>query len=255
VGLNKPQPQPTRPLREADVSVKPVEQAGWGLERFEDTAARAQEALDTQVLEQLRAELQPRLQAEVAALKAQAREKGYAEGFEAGRKEGYEAGYAQGKAAAEERMSAREAAWQAQAESLLRTLHNPLTDLDDALANVLADLVTRSVAAFVQSDPVLERAWLATSLKEVLQTLRQQDASIDIYVPHGERTSVDGLLAPHADFLTLHEDPELEPGHYRVVQGASEVHLNMMTALDNYIEQLRKQLVQHVKETSEVAER
>ncbi len=253
MAVEKPHPQPTRPLRDASIQAKPVEQLGWGLERFEDTNAQAQQQLDAQVLEQMRAELQPRLDKELAALKARAHEEGYAAGFETGKQAGYEAGHAEGKAAAEAAMAAEQTAWQAQAEAVLTALQHPFSDLDETLADTLADVVVRSVATFMHSDPQLERAWLAASLRQVVQALQQQSARIEIYVPLGEQPTVQALMGPLAEHCIFREDPELAAGEYRVVQDASTVTLNMKEALDAYLEHLRTQLTHHVKDTTESA--
>ncbi|SIN96315.1 Flagellar biosynthesis/type III secretory pathway protein FliH [Sulfurivirga caldicuralii] len=247
--LKKPQPQPTRPLRAPADAVKPVDQADWGLERFAQTEARLQAQLDAQLLEQMRAELKPRLDKELAQLKGKAREEGYRAGFEAGRKAGYEKGYAQGRAAAAEEAAVQQASWQRETEALLTALNQPLSDLDERLADTLAEVVTRSVATFLQSDPQLEQTWLRTTLQKVVHTLQQQRAGVEIYVPAGAQTRIAELLGPLADHCTLYEDPELPSDHYRVTQDASEVTLNLATALDGYLEALRSQLAHHVKDT------
>lgn len=249
MALKKPQPQPTRPLRAPADAVKPLEQAPWGLERFEETEARVQDQLDAQLLEQMRAELHPRLEEELAQLKAEARDAGYQAGFEAGQKAGYEKGYAEGWAAAVEEAAAQQAGWQREADAMLAALNQPLSDLDERLADTLAEVVTRSVATFVQSEPQLEQAWLQTTLQKVVHALQQQRAGVEIYVPSGAQTRIAELLGSLADHCTLHEDPELPSDHYRVVQDASEVTLNLTTALDSYLESLRSQLAHHVKDT------
>ncbi len=248
-------PQPTRPLRDAAVEAKPVEQVGWGLERFDTAAEREQDALEAHVLEQMREALQPRLEKELAELRTQAQKEGYAAGLEAGKRSGYEAGFAQGRAEAEEKMAAQQAQWHAQAAALLQALQSPLSDLDETVADALAEVVVRSVAAFVQTDPRLAHDWLVASLRQVLQVFQQQRAAIEIQVPRGERDTVQALLGDLAESCTVSENPELEAGHYRVVQDASEVSLNLQAALDEYLEQLRGQLTHHVKDISEHPER
>ncbi len=235
--------RPVKPL--AGEKVTP--QAVWTLEKFTEQAARAAEALDEQVLAQMRAELQPRLDAEIAQLKeavrAEAHASGYEAGFEEGRAAGHAAGYEVGLAEARSEIERlREAAG-----TLISALEKPLDAWDEALTRLVMDIIQESLRRFLVADTVARAELMRRQLMSVLREMN--DRSVPVTVQAHPQTKA--LLSDRLDLpLQWREDETFPPEQVVVHQDVSQVVIDWQRMLDQYLNDLAQALREQDDEPS-----
>ncbi len=169
---------------------------------------------------------------QVEKIQKQAYQEGLAlgkkEGLKKGKKEGYEFGVKQGQAESQEKIK--------QFESILQTLSEPLSQLDDLVEQELLSLVVAISRQVIRRELKTDPGQVIAVIREAVGALPLADAKVRVFLhPEDAELVRKALTMPEDKYAwQVVEDPVLSRGGCKVVTETSQIDASLdarLTAL------------------------
>jgi len=168
----------------------------------------------------------------IEALQQQAQEEGHKAGFEEGHKAGFKAGQQAGEKDIKQQV--------AQLQNIIKTLQQPLAELDQQIEHDLVNLAITMTRQLVRRELKQEPEHVIGAMRAALQALPVSDRKIKIYVHPDDLTIIQkGLsLDQDAENRQWIEDPLLTRGGVKLETADSTVDASVEARLNSLISKL-----------------
>lgn len=167
----------------------------------------------------------------------QIRAEAYNEGFATGERDGFHSGQLKAQEEAKNSLNKR----LAELEGIMSHLLEPLQQQDNAIEDMLLNLVEAMVRQVLQRELTTDSSQITQVLRGALKALPMGANNIRIYLNPADFEAVKTVRERHGEHWRLLEDDQLLPGGCRVETEHSQVDATRETRLQQLLEQLHEQ--------------
>lgn len=164
----------------------------------------------------------------------------YAEGRAAGYEQGYEQGYAQGREQGSAASDAEQQVLVARLEGIMKSLSEPLADLDEAVEEALVTLAIAIARQLIRRELRTNPGEVVAVVREAMAALPLASRNVQLYLHPDDATLVRKAMALESDtsLWTIVEDPVLTRGGCRVESDPSRIDASVESRLASVIAQV-----------------
>lgn len=208
--------------------------------KYQDLAQKEvsdKKAVDEDVRETIRQEMQPEILKQAEILKAETYEKAHAEGYEAGFNEGAEAGKKQAYESAEVEAKQLLSEQVKSLQSLIESMSEPYQLISESVFESLSRLALEMAAKVVEVDVQLHQDWVLKALHEAITKLPEDSEHLDIQVHPDDLAVIEQYQQTEQKKWRISADSDLPKGSCRVKHKSSVVINNWQIRLKSFMEE------------------
>lgn len=157
-----------------------------------------------------------------------------------GRAAGYEQGYAQGREQGSAASDAEQQVLVARLEGIMKSLSEPLADLDEAVEEALVTLAIAIARQLIRRELRTNPGEVVAVVREAMAALPLASRNVHLYLHPDDATLVRKAMALESDtsLWTIVEDPVLTRGGCRVESDPSRIDASVESRLASVIAQV-----------------
>jgi len=209
----------------------------WKYQDLDQKEVTENQAVNDNIKEKIRQEMQPEMLKQVEILKKEAFEKAQAEGYAAGLKEGMEVGTQQAYKAAEEEAAQLLSEQVKSLQNLMDSLSEPYHLVSQSVFESLARLAIEMAARVVDVNVQLHHEWVLSAIQEAIAKLPEDIEHIDIQIHPEDLALVEKYQQSNQKKWRLIADSELPKGSCRVKHKSSIVINDWQLRLKSFLDE------------------
>ena len=211
----------------------------WTLSNLADEEVRKEQAVRSEVIEQLRKEVEPQVLQQTSLIKKNAYEEAYNKGHDEGFKQGLQAGKLEGKKQA---LKQAEDALKPQVKSLQNLsefMCQPYQKIsEDVFAN-LVEMVIKISKKIIKTEITYDSDWIIQVLEEAVAKLPSESKPTELYLNSEDLSVIEAHYDPLNKNWQLFSDDKLQKGTCRVVQEATSLIDDWQVKLEAIMEEIQ----------------